>query len=362
MDTEQKQRITMPLFHCIFDDNAKGRIKVNEDIILAELNIEESRRVQQYHANAAGYTDEFNLAFRIRPPGHRIEIFPEINQDMTGARIKVHDKVTDAMSLFAIASRAAPAWYSEPVDKWNNDASRWERMIIFDGVGGTRPHNVDEDEIKKYLPTTVGPAWRVSVDAVEAWGRLCSLWGRLPAKSPLSIAAWYFYDAITTLNNDYWRAFISASICLECMLGDSSTELSYRISQRAANLGRVLDLDSDETYQYVRKSYNARSKLVHEGRHPDAGSTIAFLELLRRLLPVMAVLDSESETHQRALVEIDSVSIGKDQVITNLKKKSSIWSLPEINGDMVHSRKEYRRLVQDLFPEMQIPDFPDEEA
>ena len=70
----------------------------------------------------------------------------------------------------------------------------------------------------------------------------------------------------------------------------------------------------------------------------------------------MAVLDAEAGTHKDALSKIDSVSIGNNQIIADLKEKSTVWSLPDIEGGPVYSRKEHRKLVKDMFPEFEIPD------
>jgi hypothetical protein len=353
MSAEQGTRITVPIFHIVFDDAVAGRIQLGKNVILGQLNAQESKRVQAYHAIVAGYTDDFHIATKLRPPSHRVEIFADADQDMDAVQIGVHDKMLDVMSLLALASRAAPVWYSEPVDRWNSGEKTWERAVVIYNSGGAGPsYNRVDGEINSYLPTTGGPAWRVSADAVEAWGRLLQLWRDLPGKSPLRIAARYFHDAIMTLRGNSWRSFISASICLECIFGDSSTELSYRISQRAANLGRVADLDADATYQFVRKSYNARSKLVHEGTHPDPRSVVDLLELLRKLLPIMGILDSESGSHKNALARIDSAGIGNNQVVADLKERSNVWVMPDITGGPIHSRKAHQSFVRDLFPEL----------
>ena len=100
---ERNQRITIPIFHVVFDEGVMGRIELDQNVILAQLNVQESKRVQVYHANVAGYTDDFFVAARLRPPSHWIEIFPDVSQDISTAQTQVHDRVLHVMSLLAIA-------------------------------------------------------------------------------------------------------------------------------------------------------------------------------------------------------------------------------------------------------------------
>jgi hypothetical protein len=350
---KKAQRITVPLFHVVFDKTVTGRRDLGNGIVLAELDEKESRRVQNYHATVLGYSfDPLSDVLYLRPPSHRIEIFRDLNQEQADIEARVHESVTNALSLLAIASRAAPSWYSEPVDEWNDDRGRWERSAVPEGQGGTRCQTrAAKPEVKRYLPASVNQAWYISDQCVEAWGRLIGLWALLPSKSPLMLAAQYFHDAVTQLVSDDWRAFISGSICLECMLGDSAVELSFRISQRAANIARVLELNTEETYLHIRKMYTARSKLVHEGRHPDPEAVVDFLDFLRKLLPVVATLDSLAGGHKNSLAKIDAVAMGNGEIILDLKARSSIWSLPGIQGGWIDSPGERERIARALFPD-----------
>lgn len=352
-----ESRITVPLFHVVFDSEVNGRYKLGESITLAQLDEQEAGRVQGTHAGAMGYqNDNISRAARLRAPSHRIEIFRDLTRGESGIQDSVHDEVTHTLALLSVASRTVPVWYSEPLDQWSDDRKQWERISISYRQGGARVGGrIGNPVIAKYLPATIGPAWYVPGTCVKAWGGLIELWRTLPRKSPLILAVQYFHDAMIQLVSDTWRSFVSASVCLECMFGDNAVELSFRISQRVANLARVLGLPAEQTYQKVRKAYAARSKLVHEGKHPDIESVVEFIELLRCLLPAMAALDSLSGGHNISLAKIDALALGDEVVLNEMREKYADWSLPEVRGGWLDSPKELRNVVIDLFPDFNIP-------
>lgn len=95
------------------------------------------------------------------------------------------------------------------------------------------------------------------------------------------------------------------------MIVRRSCPIGYRSGLRTSAALLIL-IQIKRINVYVR-TYAARSKLVYEGKHPDTRSVVDFLELLRELLPVMAVLDSEAGSHKVALARIDAAGIGDEK-------------------------------------------------
>ncbi|MGZ3863817.1 MAG: hypothetical protein ACXVPN_01740 [Bacteroidia bacterium] len=62
---------------------------------------------------------------------------------------------------------------------------------------------------------------------------------------------------------------ISAISCLEALLSDSQTEISYKISLHVAGLLKYFGFDSVKVFEKMRKAYNIRSRVLHGSELKD---------------------------------------------------------------------------------------------
>jgi hypothetical protein len=88
----------------------------------------------------------------------------------------------------------------------------------------------------------------------------------LKKESPVFIALWRYQDAFLWSQNAGITGQIASSVmALEALLlkEDELSELSHKLSQRAAALMRFCGFDSIYVYSDVKKSYDIRSKYVH---------------------------------------------------------------------------------------------------
>lgn len=89
------------------------------------------------------------------------------------------------------------------------------------------------------------------------------LWAESACESVISAAiARYLSAGSRSRPEDRWLDYV---LTIEYLLG-ADTEISYRVSLRAASLAKSIGWEPQDLFTYVKKAYDHRNKIVHAGK------------------------------------------------------------------------------------------------
>jgi hypothetical protein len=254
--TKRVVRITVPLLNAGVNHDGnmwRGRMELAPGVIFATLDEPEASRVMRigtrYGVGSACRLEIHGLEVEY---AHWSELADANDYEVIVNKIdsQVTPIVTTYLGLLSLAVRMCPTWPGIALDV-EGEAS-WVRLMSLPLSGGFG------DDKYSYLPMA----------RLETWGRLIKNWPH-HAAATVNQSLEYYYQSVTDRPQHTAKGLTSAAIAFESLLGRGlQQELSYRLSQR----GALLVAKGDEAVaiaKYLRDSYTARSKLVHDAVMPS---------------------------------------------------------------------------------------------
>jgi hypothetical protein len=289
-------RVTVALFETgISDPNKDGyvltyprRIKISQSAVLAVLNDAESDRIADSTLEHLG-------------PQLRLEIFDPPSVEP----VAIIDLVKRYMRLLSLAIRVAPRC-TIVLDRYTG--SHWERIAPIGETLGAR-------------------GWAsLTLERIATWSKLVESWPWNATDKRVGTALEYYYDSVAERQDgEYSKAFVSAAIAYEVLLGeDVTSELSYRLAQR----GAVLVCKGGDGYELMRRLrnyYTARSQLVHAGKVANDDIPVRLQQFLMKAIPSMMALIEQCGSVKAAVRRLDQAPFERSEELDKLFAASDAW-------------------------------------
>lgn len=190
------------------------------------------------------------------------------------------------------------------------------------------------------LDRHVGGVWRrggyMNVAPSTRWSRpfpsdrlatLAALRTGLGTVSPTPVlrALEHYEHSIASLwMGDFDDALVLAALSFESLLGNGvRTEISYRLCLRAATL---VGEDPVPVFTRLRKLYDLRSGVVHEGKRASLLDATHMQQALMRLIPSVAALTTEVGSYESALNALDSLALDRSVDLPDTIRRRGWWS------------------------------------
>lgn len=204
----------------------------------------------------------------------RLEIFNKIDPSQFDPRSgRGHDRVdslvTSTLGKLSLCLRGEFSGEFVIVDVY--DGRYWKRLTHVD----------TSDRIHQGIHVWIPEA------RLDTWGGLIGNWPANPDDA-LTLALGYYRESVAHRRSGRLAsAAVSAAIATEILFGDVNSELTYRISMRAAQLIGGGE-DALRVQSAVKKLYGIRSKIVHTGKVADVEYVDVWHQLLMRAIPTVA--------------------------------------------------------------------------
>lgn len=298
-------RVTVPLLDTrVVDEQdhvVHDRVDLANGMVLAPLNDIESARV----ANALG--ERFGPQWRLEV--HGVHIRPPSRTDPWPDNGDIGRLIRRLMAQLCCVIRCAPRWPTVVIDQWNG--SEWERLLWVAGwAGGAQP----------------GVHASLGTDRLANWGKLVTAWPLTEQDCPVELALDFFYESVCDACSDHNdRALILGAIAQEVLLGYGlQGEFRHRLSQRGALL---VERDERATtiFDFLKRSYNERSRLVHAGERANTATVRRLHQFLMRAIPSMAALCKWTRSHGAAIEVLDHAPWTRGSALEALFEDTQGW-------------------------------------
>ena len=302
-------RGTVPLLggH-IADLSPMQRLEVAPGIVVAGLNEAERARVQFDSGGAYASSRIEFFGFLPRFDAYALDSLPETEESWAWQK-ENHShglRLSLLVDLLTLAVRVPPHHGSVHADVW--DGRQWKRIgpVVFVYTGRERTNHSS-------LPMT----------RLGTWGALCQNW---PAKSSpqVDLAMSYYVQSLRDRQSDtISRAYLSAAIAWEVLLGHKSPgEISRSLAQRGAHLVAAGPAAAT-AFSHLKRLYGLRSKVVHDGKEPGFDDLTLLQQFLMAALPRVAALAASS--HTELVRALDDANFGAAATVDALHVSGSTW-------------------------------------
>lgn len=288
-------RVLAPLLN--FTAESQGPIPIFDNIEIRRLTLEDQGgddpnsmfrfMTQQTQDIPSGLPSTWAIAGEFVQPWQSTVIQVHSTQERFGRVVEalhlLHDEMADfPFVIFGEASR--------PVYHMGSRSNPFPSLLAWQRALG-RPYVLQPVEYVRLKELAGEMDRRVAIDSAGALGIAI---GRMNATHLR------FVDA---------DRIIDSAICLEAiLLKGVESELSYRQAIRGAHLLGGSDSERLDTFRFLRKAYDRRSKIVHGATDPGVPSTDQILTIARRV--VLAFVEATRQTPHQSLIErLDSDAV-----------------------------------------------------
>lgn len=241
--------------------------------------------------------------------GWRLEIFPGMKPsdlaEWGGEGHRRADRlVASALQKLSLCVRGDFSHEFVVADTF--DGAKWKRLTPVDTSG--HPSH--------------GAGVSIRESRLDTWASLIANWPAVPDKS-LELAVEYYCESIAHRRaGRLTSSIVSAAIATEILFNDSKSEVTNRISARAAHLLSRGE-DAIRVHRAVKKFYGLRSDVVHQGKPVNKEQIDLWHQMLMHAIPTAAAWPGSITTLRDAL---DKATFLRVQELDHLQNEDRWWN------------------------------------